>query len=56
VPHGLNDIPRTRFALGADHRRAFGDSPQRFPKIATAAHKRHFEFVFVDVEIIIGGR
>src|SRR5258705_6409382 len=34
VPHGFHHVSRARFALGANHRRAFRDAPQRFTEIA----------------------
>ena len=49
-------LPRAGLALGADHRRAFGDAPQRFAQIARAADERHFEVVLVDVVLFVGGR
>ena len=43
VAHGFHDIAGTRFALGADHGRAFRDAPQSFAQIARAADERHLE-------------
>ena len=40
VADGFDDIARAGFALGADHRRAFGNAPQRFAQIARAADER----------------
>ena len=33
VADGFDDISRAGFALGADHRGAFGNAPQRFAQI-----------------------
>ena len=49
-------LPEPGFALGADHRRAFRDAPQRLAQIARAANERHFEVALVDVVFFIGGR
>src|SRR6266516_3758708 len=49
VRHGVDDVTRARLALRADHRRAFGDSPQRFPEVRAAADERHGELPLVDV-------
>ena len=56
VSYGLDDIARTRLALGTDHRRAFFDTAQRFAQILRAAHERNVEFTLVDVENVIGRR
>jgi len=56
VAHGLDDIPAARFTLAANHRRAFGDAPERFTEIARAAHERHVVLVLVDVILIVGRR
>ena len=56
VPHRFHDIARARFALGANHRRAFGDAPQRFAQIPRAANERHLETVLPDVVLFVGGR
>src|SRR5690606_41730426 len=52
VPHGLDDVPGARFALGADHRRALADAPQRFAQVAGATDERHLERVLVDVILV----
>ena len=56
VSHGLNDVARARFALGANHGCALGDTAKGFAQIARAADERHGELRFVDVVHIIGGR
>ena len=56
VAHRFDDVARARFALGANHGRAFGDAPQRFAQIARAADERHFEVVLPDVVFFVGGR
>jgi hypothetical protein len=55
VAHGLNDIARARFALGANHRCAFGDTPKSFTEIAGAADEWHLEAVLPDVVLFVGG-
>lgn len=47
---------RPRLALGADHRRALGDPPQRLAQVAAPAHERHAEVVLVDVVDVVGRR
>ncbi len=54
MPHGFDDVARTRLALGTNHRRAFGNAPQGFAEIARAAHKRHLEVPLIDVVLFIG--
>ena len=54
MAHGFDDVARAGFALGANHRRAFGNAPQRFAQIARAAHERHFEIVLPDVIFFVG--
>ena len=56
VADRLDDIARSRFTLGADHRSAFSDTPQRFTQIARAANERHTEIALVDVMLFIGRR
>ena len=41
VAHRLDDVAGAGLALGADHRRALGDPPQRLAQIGGAAHERH---------------
>ena len=41
VAHGLDDVAGARLALGADHRRALADAPQRLAEVRRAAHERH---------------
>src|SRR2546430_496335 len=56
VPHGLHDVARARLALGADHRRALADAPERLAQVACAADKRDAEGELVDVEMLVRGR
>ena len=56
VAHGLDDVARARLALGADHRGALVDAPQRLAEVAAAAHERHLEGVLVDVVDLVGRR
>ena len=56
VAHRLDDVAAARFALAANHRRAFGDAPQRFAEVARAAHERRRERVLVDVILVVGRR
>src|SRR6185295_3405715 len=52
VLHGLDDVARTRLALGANHRRPFADAAQRFADVAASAYERHGERSLVDVELL----
>jgi hypothetical protein len=54
VLHRLGNVTGPGLALGADHGRAFGDTPQRLAEIPAPADKRHLEAPFVDVVEIIG--
>ena len=56
VADGFDDVAGPGFALGADHRRAFGDPAQRFAQVARAANERHFEVALVDVVLFVGRR
>ena len=56
VAHGLDDVAGAGLALGADHRRALGDAPQRLAEVGRAAHERHLERPLVDVVRLVGGR
>ena len=56
VAHGLDDVAGARLALGADHRRPFGDAPQRLAEVRGAADERHGERPLVDVVGLVGGR
>ena len=56
MPDRFDDVAAAGFALAADHRRAFGDPPQRFAQIARAADERRREGVLVDVILVVGGR
>src|SRR5207244_832210 len=55
VPHGLHDVARARLALGADHRRALADAPERLAQVACAADKRDAEGELIDVEMLVRG-
>src|SRR5215813_10096767 len=52
---GLDDVTRACFALGANHGGSFADSSQRFAEISGTANKRHLEWLFVDVMLLVGG-
>ena len=52
---GLDDVAGARLALGADHRRALGDPPQRLAEVGRAAHERDAERPLVDVVRLVGG-
>ena len=56
VAHSLDDVAGPRLALGADHRRTFGDAPRGLAKVAAAAHERHLERVLVDVVLLVRRR
>ena len=48
-------LPGAGFALGANHRRAFGDAAERFAEIARAANERDAIVVLPDVILFVGG-
>ena len=50
VAHRLDDVAAAGLALGADHRGALADPPQRLAEVARAADERHAEGVLVDVD------
>src|SRR5207245_8341324 len=52
----MHYVASSGFALSTDHGGAFGDPTQGFAQIASAAHKRNFEGVLVDVVGFVGGR
>ena len=54
MAHGLHHVARARLAFGANHGRAFTDTPQRFAQVAAATDKRDIEIMFVDVEALVG--
>ena len=56
VAHGLDDVAGAGLALGADHRRALGDPPQRLAEVGGAAHERDVEGELVDVVGLVGRR
>ena len=43
VAHRLDDVAGAGLALGADHRRALADAPQRLAEVRRAADERHLE-------------
>ena len=53
---GFHDVAGAGFALGANHRGAFGDAAQCFAEVARAAHKRDLEAALVDVVLLVGRR
>ena len=56
VAHGLDDVAGARLALGADHRRALADPPQRLAEVGRAADERDLERPLVDVVGLVGRR
>ena len=56
VAHGLDDVAGPGLALGADHRRALADAPQRLAEVGRAAHERDLERPLVDVVGLVGRR
>lgn len=56
-PHmadGLDNVTRAGLAFRANHRRAFGDSPQGLSEVARAAHEGHGERGLVDMVDVVG--
>src|SRR2546430_4083755 len=51
VAHSLDDVAGPSLALGADHRRTFGDAPRGLAKVAAAAHERQLETELVAVAL-----
>ena len=56
VRHRVDDVARSGLALGADHRRALGDAPQRLAQVRRAAHERDGEVPLVHVVLEVRGR
>ena len=56
VADGLNDVPGSRLSLGANHRCAFGNAPQRFAQVPSAADKGHTKLRLVDVVSVVSRR
>ncbi len=56
VAHRLDDVAGAGLALGADHRGALGDPPQRLAEVGGAADERHLEVPLVDVVGLVGRR
>src|SRR5207253_2514655 len=56
VAHRLDDVAGARLTLGADHRGALADAPQRFTEVARAAYEGYRELPLVDVVLLIRGR
>ena len=55
VLDGVDHVAGARFALGADHGRAFGDAPEGLAQVAGAADEGCLEGVLVDVVGLVGG-
>ena len=55
VAHRLDDVAGPGLALGADHRRALADPPQRLAEVGGAADEGHLEGKLVDVVALVGG-
>lgn len=55
VPHGLDDVPGARLALGADERGALRDAAERLAEVPRAADEGDLERVLVDVVLLVGG-
>ena len=53
VAHRLDDVAGAGLALGADHRGALADPPQRLAEVGGAAHERDLERPLVDVVALI---
>ena len=53
---GLDDVAGAGLALGADHRRALADAPQRLAEVRRAADERDLERPLVDVVRLVGRR
>jgi hypothetical protein len=56
VAHGLDDVAGAGLALGADHRRALADAPQRLAEVRRAADEGDVERPLVDVVGLVGRR
>ena len=54
VADGLDDVAGPGLALGADHRRALADPPQRLAEVGGAADERDVEGELVDVVGLVG--
>ena len=54
VANRLDDVAGSGLALGADHRRALADPPQRFAEVGGATDERDLEGVLVDVIRLVG--
>ncbi len=54
VADGLDDVAGAGLALGADHRRALADPPQRLAEVGRAADERDVEGPLVDVVGLVG--
>ena len=54
MAHRLDDVAGPGLALGADHRRALADPPQRLAEIGGAADERDLEVPLVDVVGLVG--
>jgi hypothetical protein len=56
VAHCLDDVARSGLALGADHRRALRDAPERFPEVRGPADERNLEGLLFDVVRLVRRR
>ena len=56
VADRFDDVAGAGLALGADHRRALADPPQRLAEVGRAAHERDLERPLVDVVGLVGRR
>ena len=56
VADRFDDIAGAGFALGPDHRGAFGDAAQSFAQIARSADERDLVSLLIDVVLFVGGR
>ena len=56
VPDGLDDVAGARLALGADHRGALADAPQRLAEVGGSADEGNLEGELVDVIRLVRGR
>ena len=54
MAHSLNNIARTRFALGANHRSTLGYAAQGLAQVLGTADKRYVKLCLVDMVNVIG--
>lgn len=53
MAHSLNDIARTRFTLGADHRSTLSDTAQGLTQVFSTTDERNLELRLVDMVDVI---